>query len=138
LAVIDGIECAVEILDTAGQEEYTALRDQWIRDGEAFILVYSTNSRSSFARIPKFHHQIHRIKNDTQSPIMLVEHEGLQRAEREVSKAEGHSLAMELGCDFLEASARNCINVEKIFCDLVRSLRRQRANQATSLSPIPE
>ena len=135
------MECLVEILDTAGQEEYTALRDQWIGDGEAFILVYSTNSRSSFARIPIFHHQIHRIKNDTQSPIMLVGHdyaEGSQRAEREVSKAEGHSLAMELGCNFLEASARNCVNVEKIFCDLVRSLRRQRANQATSMPPIPE
>lgn len=30
-AVIDDEPCLIEILDTAGQEEYTALRDQWIR-----------------------------------------------------------------------------------------------------------
>lgn len=45
----------LEVLDTAGQEEYTALRDQWIRDGEGFILVYSITSRNSFKRIEKFH-----------------------------------------------------------------------------------
>jgi GTPase KRas len=131
----------IEVIDTAGQEEYTALRDQWIRDAEAFVLVYNINGRSSFTRIPKFHHQIHRVKGDTQSPIMLVGHdyaEDSQQVQRGVSKAEGHSLAKELGCEFLEASARNCVNVEKIFYDLVRSLRRQRASQTTSMPSIPE
>ncbi|KAI7384656.1 hypothetical protein KC336_g18149, partial [Hortaea werneckii] len=60
---IDGQSCMLEVLDTAGQEEYTALRDQWIRDGEGFVLVYSISSRSSFSRIQKFHHQIQRVKD---------------------------------------------------------------------------
>jgi hypothetical protein len=60
--VIDQQSCMLEVLDTAGQEEYTALRDQWIRDGEGFVLVYSISSRASFARIEKFHHQIQRVK----------------------------------------------------------------------------
>src|SRR3982074_3735811 len=55
----------LEVLDTAGQEEYTALRDQWIRDGEGFVLVYSISSRSSFTRIQKFHHQIQRVKESS-------------------------------------------------------------------------
>ena len=38
-------------MDTAGQEEYTALRDQWIRDGEGFVLVYSIIAKSTFERI---------------------------------------------------------------------------------------
>ena len=46
--------------------------------------------------------------------------------EREVSTQEGSALARELGCDFVEASAKNCINVEKAFYDVVRQLRRQR------------
>jgi GTPase KRas protein len=37
----------LEVLDTAGQEEYTALRDQWIRDGEGFVLVYSISTTRS-------------------------------------------------------------------------------------------
>lgn len=143
--VIDGSACMLEVLDTAGQEEYTALRDQWIRDGEGFVLVYSISSRSSFTRIKRFHHQIQRVKESCQSsppygggspiaaavpassvPIMLVGNKSDRVTEREVSTQEGHALARELGCEFVEASAKNCINVEKAFYDVVRILRRQR------------
>merc|ERR1711939_199521 len=64
---IDGQSCMLEVLDTAGQEEYTALRDQWIRDGEGFVLVYDISSRASFARIEKLHRQIQRVKESSQS-----------------------------------------------------------------------
>lgn len=134
----------LEVLDTAGQEEYTALRDQWIRDGEGFVLVYSISSRSSFTRIQRFHNQIQRVKESSASspsypgspissvapsapvPIMLVGNKSDRVTEREVSTQEGHALARELGCEFVEASAKNCINVEKAFYDVVRQLRRQR------------
>lgn len=134
----------LEVLDTAGQEEYTALRDQWIRDGEGFVLVYSISSRSSFTRIQRFHSQIQRVKESSASspsytgspissvaqsapvPIMLVGNKSDRVTEREVSTQEGHALARELGCEFVEASAKNCINVEKAFYDVVRQLRRQR------------
>ncbi|USW56126.1 Putative small GTP-binding protein [Septoria linicola] len=144
---IDGQSCMLEVLDTAGQEEYTALRDQWIRDGEGFILVYSISSRSSFTRIQKFHHQIQRVKESTSAgsptypgsplsqtmgsfgpaPIMLVGNKCDRVTEREVSTQEGQALAKQLGCEFVEASAKNCVNVEKAFYDVVRQLRRQRA-----------
>jgi GTPase KRas protein len=142
--VIDQQPCMLEVLDTAGQEEYTALRDQWIRDGEGFVLVYSISSRSSFTRIKRFHHQIQRVKESCNSspsypgspvsatnsslpvPIMLVGNKSDRATEREVSLQEGHSLARDLGCEFVEASAKNCINVEKAFYDVVRILRRQR------------
>lgn len=150
--VIDHQSCMLEVLDTAGQEEYTALRDQWIRDGEGFVLVYSISSRSSFTRIRKFHSQIKRVKESIsatsptgfggaptsppmsfatatasgEAPIMLVGNKCDRVTEREVSTQEGHALARQLGCEFVEASAKNCINVEKAFYDVVRLLRRRR------------
>ncbi|KAK6089108.1 ras small monomeric GTPase [Seiridium cupressi] len=151
--VIDGQACMLEVLDTAGQEEYTALRDQWIRDGEGFVLVYSISSRSSFSRIKRFHHQIQRVKESVNSspsypgspisaaspspnvPVMLVGNKSDRVTEREVSTQEGHALARELGCEFVEASAKNCINVEKAFYDVVRILRRQRQAAARPMAP---
>lgn len=56
--VIDDQPCMLEVLDTAGQEEYTALRDQWIREGEGFLLVYSIASRATFERVERFRSQI--------------------------------------------------------------------------------
>ncbi|KAF2664642.1 ras-domain-containing protein [Microthyrium microscopicum] len=146
---IDNQSCMLEVLDTAGQEEYTALRDQWIRDGEGFVLVYSISSRQSFQKIDKFYRQIQRVKESSQTgsptypgsplsgstlaansygptPVMLVGNKCDRVTEREVSTQEGYSLAKELGCDFVEASAKNCINVEKAFFDVVRQLQRQK------------
>ena len=147
--VIDGMSCMLEVLDTAGQEEYTALRDQWIRDGEGFVLVYSITSRASFSRINKFYNQIQRVKDSSMAspasmyhnspispvgnqyngpaPVMLVGNKSDRVTEREVSTQEGQALAKELGCDFVEASAKNNIHVDKAFYDVVRKLRRQRA-----------
>jgi len=150
--VIDSQSCMLEVLDTAGQEEYTALRDQWIRDGEGFILVYSITSRSSFTRIRKFYNQIQRVKESSSAgspttgssylsspvsgsmpfggnlpaPVMLVGNKSDRVTAREVSQQEGNALAKDMGCQFVEASAKNCINVEKAFYDIVRSLRSQR------------
>lgn len=137
----------LEVLDTAGQEEYVSLRDQWIRDGEGFVLVYSISSRASFQRIKKFYSQVQRVKESAATasptfpgsptlssashgpaPVMLVGNKCDRVTEREVSTQEGHALARELGCEFLEASAKNCVNVEKAFYDVVRQLRRQRHN----------
>jgi GTPase KRas protein len=57
---------------------------------------------------------------------MLVGNKCYRVTEREVSTQEGSALAKELGCDFVEASAKNCVNVEKAFYEVVRQLRRQR------------
>lgn len=142
----------LEVLDTAGQEEYTALRDQWIRDGEGFVLVYSITSRASFSRIQKFYNQIKMVKESANSgspsgasylaspisapsgpplpvPVMLVGNKSDKAVERAVSAQEGQALAKDLGCEFVEASAKNCINVEKAFYDVVRMLRQQRQQQ---------
>ncbi|GAB7351587.1 hypothetical protein MBLNU459_g2209t1 [Dothideomycetes sp. NU459] len=143
---IDGQSCMLEVLDTAGQEEYVSLRDQWIRDGEGFVLVYSISSRASFQRIKKFYNQIQRVKESASTasptyagspnmggvahggpaPVMLVGNKCDRVTEREVSTQEGSALAKELGCEFVEASAKNCVNVEKSFYDVVRQLRRHR------------
>ena len=64
---------------------------------------------------------------------MLVGNKSDRVTEREVSTQEGHALARELGCEFVEASAKNCINVEKAFYDVVRQLRRQRLQNSMRL-----
>ncbi|KAJ6790425.1 hypothetical protein PWT90_07466 [Aphanocladium album] len=151
--VIDSQPCILEVLDTAGQEEYIALRDQWIRDGEGFVLVYSIASRSSFSRIKRFYHQIQQVKEWCASsasypgspisaatpqlpvPIILVGNKSDRVTEREVSTQEGDALACELGCEFVEASAKDCTNVEKAFYDVVGILRRQRQQQQLSQNP---
>ena len=51
--VIDGETCLLDILDTAGQEEYSAMRDQYMRTGEGFLIVFAVNNAKSFEDITK-------------------------------------------------------------------------------------
>ncbi len=146
---IDGESCIIEVLELWGQEEYTALRDQFIRDGDGFVLVYSVKSRPSFTRITKFHLHTRMIKEGTPLgspsyqrsspsailnslksfgpyPVMLVGNMCDPATEPQISSQEGLALANELGCGFMEVSLTNSVNVEKVFYDLVRQLRQQR------------
>jgi len=123
--VVDNRMCFVEVIDTAGQEEYAALRDQWVREGQGFILVYSIASRATFERLDVFRQSMLRVKR-TRPIFMLVGNKCDKTYEREVSREEGMEMARTFGCDFLETSAKTSVNVERLFTNLVRMLRSSR------------
>lgn len=132
---IDDETCVLEVLDTAGQEEYTALRDQWIRDGDGFVLVYSVSSRASLQKIPELFGQIKRVTEPvigTPPIITLVGNKCDQNTDRKVSIQEGALVARQFGCHFIETSAKMCTNVEKAFYDVVRRLREQQRSTLPS------
>merc|ERR1712093_21771 len=126
--VIDDQTCLLEILDTAGQEEFTALRDQWIRECEGFIIAYSITSSHSFQ-------QVVRVKDDDNLPMMLVGNKCDLEDEREVTTEEGAALAEKLGCQFKEASAKSRKNVEESFYDLVRAIRKPKEGEVSQTKP---
>lgn len=41
------------VLDTAGQEEFGAMREQYMRTGEGFLLVFSVTDRGRFVPVLK-------------------------------------------------------------------------------------
>lgn len=131
--IVDNKMCFVEVIDTAGQEEYATLRDQWVREGQGFILVYSIASRSTFERLEVFRQSMLKVKR--QKPIfMLVGNKCDKTYEREVSREEGIALARSFGCDFMETSARTAYNVELLFTNLVRALRQTKRLESTGSS----
>lgn len=119
-------------MDTAGQEEFTALRDQWIRECEGFIIVYSITSTHSFHQVRTFKQQVVRVKDEDNLPMMLVGNKCDLEEEREVPTEEGVALAEKLSCQFKEASAKTRKNVEESFYDLVRSIRKPKQGQEVS------
>ena len=84
--VIDDEVALLDVLDTAGQEEYSAMREQYMRTGEGFLLVYSINSRQSFEEILTFQQQILRVKDRDYFPIIIVGNKCDLDSEREVSR----------------------------------------------------
>jgi len=121
---IDDETCLLDILDTAGQEEYSAMRDQYMRTGQGFLCVYSITSRSSFDEIGSFREQILRVKDKDHVPMIVVGNKCDLVHERQVTSQQGQDLARSFGCPFLETSAKSRVNVEESFYQLVREIRR--------------
>ena len=45
--IFDGQEAQIDILDTAGQEDYAAIRDNYFRSGEGFLCVFSITEKGN-------------------------------------------------------------------------------------------
>uniref|UniRef100_M4BHB5 Uncharacterized protein n=2 Tax=Peronosporaceae TaxID=4777 RepID=M4BHB5_HYAAE len=121
---IDSSPALLDILDTAGQEEYTSMQDQWMREGKGFLLVYSITSRSSFDDIVAFKDKILRAKDVDNVPIVLVGNKCDLEVQRQVVVDEGRSLARRWGCAFMETSAKERILNEECFYQVVREIRK--------------
>src|SRR5438132_1585529 len=104
--MIDEETCLLDILDTAGQEEYSAMRDQYMRGGQGFILVYDITSRNTFDEVVNFRDNILRVKDKDHVPMVLVGNKCDMEAQRNVTTLEGRELAKSFGCPCYEASAK--------------------------------
>jgi len=122
---VDQETCMLDILDTAGQEEYSAMRDQYMRTGQGFLCVYNITSHSTFEEVTKLREQILRVKDMDRVPIVLVGNKCDLETNRQVTKCEGQELAQRFDVPFFEASAKTRFNVENCFFQLVREIRIQ-------------
>ncbi|CAJ0962472.1 unnamed protein product [Ranitomeya imitator] len=123
---VEGQQCMLEILDTAGTEQFTAMRDLYMKNGQGFALVYSITAQSTFNDLQDLREQILRVKDTEDVPMILVGNKCDLEDERVVGKEQGQNLARQWNnCAFLESSAKSKINVNEIFYDLVRQINRK-------------
>jgi len=133
---IDAKACMLDIMDTAGQEEYSALRDQYMKTGQGFVLVYSITTNNSFDQAAKLRVHILRIKEDAGDvPIMLVGNKIDLESDRVVSTENGRKTAEKWGAGFIEASAKSNKNVNEIFFELVRLINKYREKYPDKAPP---
>uniref|UniRef100_A0A8C7BQ03 small monomeric GTPase n=1 Tax=Neovison vison TaxID=452646 RepID=A0A8C7BQ03_NEOVI len=122
---IDDEPANLDILDTAGQAEFTAMRDQYMRAGEGFIICYSITDRRSFHEVREFKQLIYRVRRTDDTPVVLVGNKSDLKQLRQVTKEEGLALAREFSCPFFETSAAYRYYIDDVFHALVREIRRK-------------
>ncbi|XP_032454234.1 ras-related protein Ral-a isoform X2 [Nasonia vitripennis] len=127
--VLDGEEVQIDILDTAGQEDYAAIRDNYFRSGEGFLCVFSITEDDSFQATQEFREQILRVKNDENIPFLLVGNKSDLQEKRKVSLAEAQSRSQQWGVPYVETSAKTRENVDKVFFDLMRAIAARKAQE---------
>ncbi|EAS31243.3 small GTP-binding protein [Coccidioides immitis RS] len=123
---VDGRQCVLEILDTAGTEQFTAMRELYMKQGEGFLLVFSITSMSSLNELAELREQIIRIKDDENVPIVIVGNKSDLEEDRAVSRSKAFQLSQQWGnAPYYETSARRRANVDEAFIDLCRQIIRK-------------
>ncbi|KAK0633620.1 ras family-domain-containing protein [Immersiella caudata] len=122
---VDGRQVMLEILDTAGTEQFVAMRDLYMKTGQGFLLVFSITSRASLQELVTLRDEIIRIKDDENIPIVIVGNKADLVDQRQVDRAKAFSISQRWQAPYYEASARTRTNVDEVFVDLCRQMLRR-------------
>jgi GTPase KRas len=120
--LVDNVNHIVEIVDTAGQEEYSSMRYDWIKNADGILLIYSIDNQTSIIQLEYIMDEIFRIK---EIPIILVGNK-CDLKEREISKEQGIQLAKQWNVKFYETSAKTLINNKIIFYEMIKLISKKR------------
>jgi small GTP-binding protein len=121
---VDNENIQLDILDTAGQDDFIPMRTLYMRQGKGFIIVYAIDDRASFEEVEVFHRDLTRTKGTNNVPVVICGNKCDLEDKRVVSKAEGDELASKLNATFFETSALANINIENAFKALVKETRK--------------
>ena len=104
----------VHIWDTAGQERFKSIAINYFRNSHGFIFVYDISNRESFENLNNW---IELAFSNNQNSIInfLIGNKSDLNDERKVSEDEGKQFAIQKKFVFMETSAKDNINVDKVF-----------------------
>ncbi|PRQ29079.1 putative small GTPase superfamily, P-loop containing nucleoside triphosphate hydrolase [Rosa chinensis] len=109
----------------AGQERFITLTSSYYRSAQGIILVYDVTRRDTFTNLSDVWAKEVELYSTNQDCVqVLVGNKVDRESERAVSREEGIALAKDIGCMFLECSAKTRENVELCFQELALKVLR--------------
>ncbi|NXC44557.1 RASLC protein, partial [Penelope pileata] len=135
--LVDQQPVLLKVMDTADQDGPVNC-ERYLRWASAFLVVYSIDDRRSFEGCRPYLDVLARHARgcQRQSPVLLLGNKLDMEQYRQVTKAEGTSLASTFGCLFYEVSAcQDFTAVQHVFHEAVREVRRE-AERGLPLRPL--
>lgn len=128
----------LSVLDTAGQDDYLGMLESILGQAQGYLIVYSITSRPTLERTPEFVELVKRVNDGELPPAILVGNKCDLEITREVTKADGKAMADRLQMEWAEASAKNRINSDEVFYDLLRRVIDYTKAEELAASKVPK
>ena len=122
-----GKSIKLQIWDTAGQDRFRAITKNYYKGSHGIILIYDITNTQSFENVKTWVNQI-REEASSNVIIYIAGNKVDMEDERKVDRDDGEKLAEELGFPFVETSAKNGININETFEDLVERIDKVYGN----------
>nr|XP_043634563.1 ras-related protein RABA6a-like [Erigeron canadensis] len=110
-----------QIWDTAGQERFRAITSSYYRGALGAMLVYDITRQGTFENLKKWLHELREFGN-RDMVIVLVGNKSDLDDLREVGVEDGQKLAQLENLCFMETSAKENLNVEDAFLQMITKI----------------
>ena len=111
---VDGKVVELDILDTAGMEQYEMIKDLSIKDREYFVYVFDLNERQSYEKLAEKYLDYHQSQPRLKGKPVLVVGNKLDKP-RSVKRDEAETLAKSFKAEYFETSALTNVGIEAVF-----------------------
>ncbi|CAL8399432.1 unnamed protein product [Arctogadus glacialis] len=129
---VSGQEYHLQLVDTAGQDEYSIFPQSYTIDVDGYILLFSVTSYKSFEVVRVIHEKLLDMVGNLQVPIILVGNKKDLHMERVISFEEGRALAESWSAPFLESSAKENQTAVEVFRRMILEVEKMEAGQPPS------
>jgi small GTP-binding protein len=125
---IEDKKVKVQIWDTAGQERFKTITKTFYRSAMGVIFVYDITDENTFKNVEYW---IQNVNDNTSNNInkILIGNKSDKIDYRIVDKLKGFELAKKYSMNFIETSAKNGINVDKVFNTIIREIKQRLEKQ---------
>lgn len=120
-----GQEYMIELVDTAGQDEYSIIQQSYVVDNHGYVLVYSVTSQKSFEVVKDIRERLLDLTGTTSVPLVLVGNKTDLHMERVISFDEGNALAKKWNASFMESTAKDHKSALSIFQSVIDEIEKQ-------------
>ncbi|KAJ2816458.1 GTP-binding protein, partial [Coemansia erecta] len=108
-------------------DEASLLDSSYVGTADVYVIAFSVTFRKSFDIAQMIRDKILDISGTETVAMVLVGNKSDLRAERQVTKAEAERVASAFGCPYVETSAKENLNIDKVFINSVNIANRARA-----------
>ena len=120
----------LEIIDTAGTEQFSSMRDLYMKNGNGFLLVCSLTSASSLNELGQIQKEIQQVKNSQSVPMVLCANKNdLSDTEKELTEQDVQKLAKQWKIPYLLTSAKTNTNIEEAFTQLSGMMLQEKKSE---------
>ena len=114
----------LEVIDTAGQEQFFAVQAMYFRGVHGIFLVYDVTNRETFHHVPRWLEIARQYCTESNALIILIGNKVDQGKKRVISSEEGQEIARCHDLSYMEASAFNVESIKEMFKSMIQLLTR--------------